>query len=182
MNAKQYKTITLFITMALAVIVSSFVLRKNYIIPLMAVVVSALLLLYLRGRVKEVIADERDYEMGGKAARLAIQIFSWIAALIMIVLYTQRDYNPSFEPIALILAYSVCSLMILYSLIFYFYDKIKYLKNKSIYMAIGIICLILFAMASMRFFSGEDDWICTNGQWIQHGNPSFPAPTAVCNP
>lgn len=32
----------------------------------------------------------------------------------------------------------------------------------------------------MRFFSGEDNWICENGKWIKHGNPSNPPPSKEC--
>ena len=33
----------------------------------------------------------------------------------------------------------------------------------------------------MRTFSGpEDSWICSDGQWTAHGNPSAPRPTTAC--
>ncbi len=31
-----------------------------------------------------------------------------------------------------------------------------------------------------NFFSGEDCWMCQNGEWIKHGNPYAPQPTTVC--
>ncbi len=31
-----------------------------------------------------------------------------------------------------------------------------------------------------NFFSGEDCWMCQNGEWVKHGNPYAPQPTAVC--
>jgi hypothetical protein len=49
--------------------------------------------------------------------------------------------------------------------------------------------LILLAFAifaggvlSARFFigGGEDVWICENGRWIRHGNPSAPMPSDGC--
>ncbi len=46
-----------------------------------------------------------------------------------------------------------------------------------------IILIILFlavAAALIIFRSSEDDWICQNGQWIKHGNPSAPMPTSGC--
>lgn len=43
-----------------------------------------------------------------------------------------------------------------------------------------ILLVILVAIISVRLLSNEDDWICRNGQWIKHGNPSAPAPVAGC--
>jgi hypothetical protein len=32
----------------------------------------------------------------------------------------------------------------------------------------------------LRLISGEDDWICSDGSWVKHGNPSQPIPSAEC--
>jgi hypothetical protein len=47
---------------------------------------------------------------------------------------------------------------------------------------IGLVALILIiAVLGVRFFSGpEDIWLCQNGQWIKHGQPSAPQPTSGC--
>ncbi len=47
--------------------------------------------------------------------------------------------------------------------------------NKKIIYTILILVLLV---AGIRFFSGEDGWMCNNGEWIKHGNPSAPAPDA----
>ncbi|MDD4333155.1 MAG: Gmad2 immunoglobulin-like domain-containing protein [Patescibacteria group bacterium] len=41
------------------------------------------------------------------------------------------------------------------------------------------VCVVIF---SIRFFLGgpEDAWICSNGEWVRHGQPSSPAPTTGC--
>jgi len=45
----------------------------------------------------------------------------------------------------------------------------------------GIIILaILFGLALVKGLSGEDDWLCQNGQWVKHGKPSSSAPTTGC--
>lgn len=47
-----------------------------------------------------------------------------------------------------------------------------------------IICIIFLAAASwivtIRFLSGEDDWICTEKGWVKHGVPSAPMPEKPC--
>jgi hypothetical protein len=52
-------------------------------------------------------------------------------------------------------------------------------KNTAIIIAI-IICIAIVAILGIRFFSGEDAWICQNGKWIKHGNPNSSAPLAGC--
>lgn len=44
------------------------------------------------------------------------------------------------------------------------------------------ITLALFAIVifSIRFFSSEDAWICKDGTWTKHGNPSSPQPQGNC--
>ncbi len=52
--------------------------------------------------------------------------------------------------------------------------------NKRFLIIIVIIFLALAAISGLRFFTGEDSWICINGQWVKHGNPSAPMPTSGC--
>lgn len=42
--------------------------------------------------------------------------------------------------------------------------------------AVGI--LIFVALVFLR--GDEDSWICKDGKWQKHGNPSKPAPIEVC--
>ncbi len=181
MTLKQFKIVKILVVIGLSILVSQSIFFHSPIWAIMGIACATIFLLYCRGFVKEIIADERDYEIGGKAARIAMQIFCWFATALMIIFYSQHDLNPMYEPIAIILAYSVCFLMLVYVLIFRFYDKIIFLKDKMIYQIVGIIILIILIIFGIRLLSGEDDWICQNGQWIKHGNPSFPAPSIECN-
>lgn len=125
MTIKKYQQIKLAITAIIAIIFSQAVLYQNYLMPLATLVVASLVLIWLRHQVKEVIADERDYALAGKSAFWTIQIYSWIAVIAMFVLYTFKDLYPTYESIALTLAYSTCGLMLVYSLIFKFKAKFQ---------------------------------------------------------
>jgi uncharacterized membrane protein len=61
------------------------------------------------------------------------------------------------------------------------YSFLLYKKSlhtmKFVYIALIIAVL---AIAALRLISGEDDWICSNGQWVKHGMPSAPMPTYPC--
>jgi len=55
-------------------------------------------------------------------------------------------------------------------------------KNKRL--IIGVVVLFVVVIGGFllaRGLSDEDTWVCENGQWVRHGNPSSPAPTEVCD-
>ena len=180
MTLKKYQQIKLAIVVLISIIFSQSIIFKNYLIPIATLVVSSLVLILLRRQVKEVMADERDYALAGKSASWTIQIYSWIAVIAMFVLYAFRDLNPSYEPIAMTLAYSTCALMLIYSLLFRFQNKIKFTQNKNKFIVFIIILSIFAAIFTLRLFSGEDNWVCQNGEWIKHGQPNFSAPKTIC--
>ncbi|MBI4708981.1 MAG: GerMN domain-containing protein [Candidatus Portnoybacteria bacterium] len=54
--------------------------------------------------------------------------------------------------------------------------------NKKLFIIIGAILLaIILIVAGLKFFTDEDTWICQDGQWVKHGNPSAQKPTEPCN-
>jgi uncharacterized membrane protein len=180
MTLKQYQWLKMAVTVILAIIFSQAIIFKNYLIPIAAVTIAFLILIMAKKKVKGIIADERDYAIGGKAALLTIQVYSWLAVIAMFFLYTRRDLNPAYEPIAITLAYSTCLLMISYGLIFRYYHKITFLDKKRIYTILIVLLFLAMIVFGLRLFSGEDDWLCQNGQWVKHGQPSFPAPAVEC--
>ncbi len=49
---------------------------------------------------------------------------------------------------------------------------------KPLLIALAILVILLFT----RFLIGgsEDTWICSNGKWVRHGNPSTAMPAEPC--
>ncbi|MFA6523505.1 MAG: SdpI family protein [Candidatus Peribacteraceae bacterium] len=45
-----------------------------------------------------------------------------------------------------------------------------------------LFCLFVIAcvVVVMRLTGSEDTWICSQGQWVKHGNPSIAIPTSPC--
>lgn len=180
MTLKTYQRIKLVAVVILAIFFSQAIYLKNFIIPIAVMVIASLILLFLRRRVGEIVADERDYATAGKAALLAMQIFSWTAAIGMFIFLGLKDRNPGYEPVAMTLAFSTCGLMLLYGVIFRYYNRFSLSENRRYYLAVAIVAMIFAAMFSVRILSGEDDWICHDGEWVKHGNPSFAAPSIQC--
>ncbi|KKQ40645.1 MAG: hypothetical protein US58_C0014G0007 [Candidatus Magasanikbacteria bacterium GW2011_GWA2_37_8] len=50
---------------------------------------------------------------------------------------------------------------------------------------LSIFLVIIFVFCAgllvARFWLGEDNWVCTNGEWVKHGNPDSAKPTEGCN-
>ncbi len=120
MTLKQFNTLRSIVAFLVAMVVALSVLRENFFWPVVTVAVAVLVMLFLRRRVKEVIADERDLAVGGTAAMWSIKIFSIAAIIILFVFYAQGKENTAFRTMAETLAYTTCALMLLYSSIFTF--------------------------------------------------------------
>jgi len=118
MTLKQYTVVRLGMVMTLSAFIASSIVRQEYFWPVIAMVCAMLILFALRSRVKEVLADERDYTLSGKAARWAMQLFSLVAVIVMFIFLNFGESNPQMTVIAHVLAYSVCALMLLYSAFF----------------------------------------------------------------
>jgi hypothetical protein len=43
-----------------------------------------------------------------------------------------------------------------------------------------LVVIIAIVVVIIRFSTPEDTWICDHGQWIAHGHPFSPMPTAKC--
>lgn len=52
--------------------------------------------------------------------------------------------------------------------------------KKIIIITIIILGALAAGVLGLRLLSGEDSWICTNGEWVKHGAPSAPKPTTAC--
>lgn len=181
MTPKQFRLIKIAVVIGIAITVSQSIVYNNYIIPIAAMVIGSLILMQSKKAIKGVIADERDYEIAGKAALLTLQVVGWIGAVLSIVFFAIRYQNPSFELLAYAFSYGTCGLLILFGLIARFYHRIPE-KGFRQWIGMGMIFLIivLFTIFGLRFFTGEDTWICENGNWVEHGHPSAPMPTETC--
>ena len=183
MTLKQYAWIRLVVAACLAAVISQAVVLKNYYLGGAAVLIAVLLMVALKKQVREVMADERDYKLAGDAARWSLTVFATLGSLGSFLLLTGRGFYPEFEAAGSVLAYAVCALLIIYSL------TIKWLqyrdheisrRRKILYAVLGLLLAALLAVAGLRLFSGEDTWLCRNGQWVKHGNPAAPAPSRPC--
>ena len=153
MTLKTYQNIKIALVIMLAAIFSWSIASRNYILPLVSLVTGFLVILHIRRQVTEVIADERDYLAGGQAAFVSIQIYSWVAAVSVFVLYAFRDRNAVYEPVAFVLAFSVCLLLAVYGFLYHFFNK-SVLKDKAqlLYAVVMLAVIIALVVSGSHLF------------------------------
>jgi uncharacterized membrane protein len=125
MTAKKFLIYRLISTAMIGLIVAISITMGNYILPIVTILTMMIVLHALKRQVKEVLEDERDYEIAGKAARYTLTIFSAISGVIIIILFALRGQAPVSETVGVTLAYSICALLLVYSAIF------KYFQNRG---------------------------------------------------
>jgi uncharacterized membrane protein len=125
MSKKIFSIIRIIMVVTVAAVVSTSINLGNWYWPLLAITVSWVSLWLLSRRVKEVMADERDFMIAGKASLWAMRVYSVIAVVIGLIMYTTSRDNAMLFGTATVLLYSACFLMFVYSILF----KILYRKN-----------------------------------------------------
>lgn len=55
-----------------------------------------------------------------------------------------------------------------------------FMKKSLLKLILFILIAVILFIIGARFGSGEDSWMCSDGQWVKHGNPSLPMPTSEC--
>jgi len=123
MDRKTYAICGVIIAMSLGAVIGFSITTENIVLPIVAVAVGMALLYLCKIRVKEVMVDERTYEISEKASRKTFQIFTPSITIIGVILIALRNKYPDFAQSGFTLAYSACALLILYNIFYMHYNK-----------------------------------------------------------
>jgi len=118
MTKKRFLVYKIIVAMFLGVVIGMSVNYGNWYLPAISMLAAFAFLYMLKKRVKEVLEDERDYKIGGKAAIWAISAYTMISSISGIVLYVAGKDNPTVFAAGNVLLYSACFLMYLYVILF----------------------------------------------------------------
>ncbi len=122
MEIRKFRKIKILVTALLWGIIWLSLSFWNYIIPLISFVFAIGLLLYLKTCVKDVISDERDFEVWWKAARYTLIIVS-IWSVFLSIIFTALHVYP-YDVLWISLWFVAMSLLLIYSCLFaFFYRK-----------------------------------------------------------
>jgi uncharacterized membrane protein len=123
MTQKNFKFIRILTAVFLGIIMAQAIIFDNYVLALVAIVGAVLVILTARKKVAGTLVDERIISIGGRAARMAITVFGIGGAALSFILMTLRSTGSAYEVAGSVLAYSVCVVLILYSVLFKYYEK-----------------------------------------------------------
>ena len=126
MNKKSYTIFRILVVIAIGIAVGWSVTSGNAIVPIPVVLIGIVLLYFIRGKVKDVLEDERLNKIREKSSRVTFQIFGITAAIAgAVMLALSKNMYPGLASIGFTLIYSVCALLIL-DYIAYAYFARKY--------------------------------------------------------
>ena len=127
MTKKQYLFCRLAVVIVLSFSISTSLSLGNYYLPLVFMLTAMAVLYYCRKQLKtkDVLVDERDYQIAGRAARYALYIYGWLGAIGTFVLMALSDKRGDLYIVSQYLAFSVCFLMLANVLIF------RYLSSRG---------------------------------------------------
>jgi len=125
MTKKQYTICRLAIIILLSFSISISITLNNYYLPIIFVITAMSAMYYCKKqlRVDTVLADERDYQVAGNAARYTIYAYGFIGAFGTFVLMAISNKQGNLYVLSQYLAFSVCFLMLLNSFIFRYLNK-----------------------------------------------------------
>ncbi len=124
MTHKRYRLYKAMVVIIIAVLVGWAVPAGKAYIPVPAALIGMVALLFIRRGVKEVVVDERTYNIANLASRAAFQITALAMVLIgaTLVALGNGKYAGA-EPIGFTLIYSACGLLVVYLIGYSYYNR-----------------------------------------------------------
>jgi uncharacterized membrane protein len=121
MSKQTFLIFKIITAISLSIIVSISVNMNYWYVALVAIITAFIFLSICRKKVNEVLADERDYVLAGKAAMMTFIISSMLMVSLGIVIFSIGRGIEKYEYVANTLFYSSCFLVFLYSASFHIY-------------------------------------------------------------
>ena len=121
MKKETYQTLGKLLPILVGIAVIIGIILDSFLIPLVVVAIGVTLIMWSKRRVEEVIEDERDQQIGGKAMRNAVILFSLLATIIGLILYAGGGEVQM--AVSHTLLGSVSFILISYIAFFYFLER-----------------------------------------------------------
>jgi uncharacterized membrane protein len=120
-NIKRVRIVTLVLV---AGVVSVGVVRNNFILALVGVVVGMLFLVMVRRRMKVVLVDEKTEKVCDKAGRAAFGVAAAVLGVSSVVLvFVGRQGEPYLEALGTLVSYLVLFMLLVYGVFYYYFKK-----------------------------------------------------------
>ncbi len=128
MTAKQYKIARIITIILVAFTVSTSLSLGNFVVPILIIIAGMALMYSWRKKMEKqgnVLADERDYQIAGNAARYTLTIYGALGAIATMVLMVLGKQDHDLLLLGYFFAYTVTGLLLFNALLF------KLLNRKS---------------------------------------------------
>jgi len=124
MSVKTYRLWMLAITVVVAVLVGWSVTTGYALVPIPVFLAGAIIIYLLRRRVKALTEDERVHSIVNRTSRRTVEIIVILMAIAgATLLAMSQGGSPDLEPAGLTLAYSVCATLIIYNILYTYYNR-----------------------------------------------------------
>jgi len=126
LNVKRYELYRRAIMIAVALLVGLSAVTGEFALAISSVVIGLLILYSIKGRVEQVLVDERAFKISEKASRRTIQVVGTVTAIVgLIMIVLGRGRYPALTDFGMALTYLAIFLLAVY-LIFYRYYSWKF--------------------------------------------------------
>lgn len=123
MSKRLFSILRIVTAAVVALVVAFSVNYGNWYLPVIFIVAAWIFMYALSKNVKEIIADERDYRIAGRAAGWAMRIYIMVSVIAGLVLYIAEKENEVLFAIGNVFLYSSCFLMIVYTVLYKVYER-----------------------------------------------------------
>lgn len=124
MKQRTFTIIVMAMIAVLGCIIGESIKAGNAIVPVIAMAIAMAFIYLLKKRVSEIVEDERIYKISEKAAMFVFKLFVPAIAVIGVVLVALTNSGVyAFEKEGYTLLYSVCVMLILYIISYFYYNK-----------------------------------------------------------
>ena len=123
MTKKQFTIIRIFVVICLSISIGLSVQFGYTFVPPLAIIIATALVLYMMHRVKEVMVDERDYRLGGQAARLTFNFTAVGLTALGGSLMAYSVNHPEYYRYGYLTLYLVCFMLVVNIFAFLYYQK-----------------------------------------------------------
>lgn len=124
MSFRTFRMWQAFMGMIIGGVMGASLGMGNWIIPIFTIIIGISIMMVLRRRVKEIVADERNYAIAAKAARLTLQIVTIGMAVVgAILLAVSHGDSAVLTQIGFGLEYATCALLVINYITYYYYNR-----------------------------------------------------------
>lgn len=123
MDARDSRICRLIIIVVTVALAGWFAAMADFVLVIISIAPGAILFYICKRSVAEIEEDERDARVSEQASKVAVAVFASASALSGLILIALRIEHPEYMYAGFALAFSACALMILYSILYGYYNR-----------------------------------------------------------